>query len=302
MKKSKIIIPALGMLLLSTAASVSGTVAWFTSMQTATSDITSFAVTKTGGSMATALTAGAGTVVSGSAITLQENVKLTHGSFNHTSNTAFYPNDTATVFTGVAKPDGSSTAFTTWALPGTDNKVYFAVSWTITFTYTFSGSTAPVYLYFDGTAGEGATSKMTAHTQTEAGTNSDLQSYKGFRVALMATSKVIWAPEQSNAADLKYQSAANATTSYGANGEYAASGSLISSAGYAANKTDAIGNTPTSRADYLGTFATPTAPATTSQIVVNCVAWFEGNDSNIVNAAYLHNVSATLGFYTRASA
>ena len=29
MKKTKIIIPALGMLLLSTAASVSGTVAWF---------------------------------------------------------------------------------------------------------------------------------------------------------------------------------------------------------------------------------------------------------------------------------
>ena len=303
MKKSRIIIPALGMLLLSTAASVSGTVAWFTSMQTGTADITSFAVTKTGGSMTSVVAAGAGTKVanSGAAITLNDNVTLTHGSYNHTNSTAFYPNDTGTVFTGVAKP-AASTDYNNWALPGTNNQVFFAVSWSITFTYTFSSNTSPVYLYFDGTAGNAATSKMTDHEQTVAGkSGTTLESYKGFRVAMKATNTVIWAPEQADTASLKYQSTASATANYSANGTYVATGSLISSTGYAANLTDAIGNTPTQRADYLGTFATP-ASGSTSTVTVECVAWFEGNDANIVNDANLHNVSATLGFYTRASA
>ena len=42
MKKSKIIVPALGLLLLSTAASVSGTVAWFTANRTYNTTISSF--------------------------------------------------------------------------------------------------------------------------------------------------------------------------------------------------------------------------------------------------------------------
>ena len=307
MKKSRIIIPALGMLLLSTAASVSGTVAWFTSMQTGTADITSFAITKTGGSLTTAQTAGAGTALSSQAITLATGVNLTHGSYDHTTDKAYYPNDIATSCTGVARPTDSAN-YNTWALPGTENKIFFAVSWTITFSYEWGGSSNPVNLYFDGTVGTGATSTFTP--QTLAGGTaaaSGKATYHGFRLAMVGTKKVIWAPGTSTVSDEVYQSgtAIDSQGIYAGSGDasvpntYVASGSIIDATGYAADKTSA---TPSAeRADYLGTF-TRSGSETSTSLVVTCVAWYEGNDVNVMDGAELDKVTATLGFYTRVTA
>ena len=51
MKKSKIIVPALGILLLSTAASISGTVAWFTASRTFSTHVNAFSVGSVDGNL-----------------------------------------------------------------------------------------------------------------------------------------------------------------------------------------------------------------------------------------------------------
>ena len=86
MKKSKVLIPALGVLILSTAASVTGTVAWFTASRTYNTTIGDFAVVKTNADLKCTLAAGLGTFKSGDVITLvNENVysELTDASFDH---------------------------------------------------------------------------------------------------------------------------------------------------------------------------------------------------------------------------
>ena len=87
MRKSKVIIPALGVLILSTAASVTGTVAWFTANRTAIITAGEFAVVKTGNDLSVTLGAGVGTaVVNGNnpAVNVTTGYKLTDASFDHT--------------------------------------------------------------------------------------------------------------------------------------------------------------------------------------------------------------------------
>ena len=312
MKKSRIIIPALGMLLLSTAASVTGTVAWFTSMQTGSAEITSFAVTKTGGTLETELVAGIGTELSGDSIALKgygtgsdatDDAVLTHGSYDHTTDSIWKPNDTLDVFTQVARPTTGNGY--QWSIDGTSSvqgKIYYAVSWQINFSYEFSTDARDVYLYFDGSIGTGASSSF-EHTSVKAGTGSE-KTYMGFRIAMVnGGTKVIWAPGTSTTADEQYQSGASdsSVTAYATHNTYSASGSLIDAAGYANAKTGALPANPTQRADYIGTFSKP-GSGTTATIALVCVAWFEGNDSNVVDEAELDKVTATLGFYTRIAA
>ena len=58
MKKSRIIVPALAMLTLSVAASVTGTVAWFTASRTASIKASNLAAFNTDGDLSLILTAG----------------------------------------------------------------------------------------------------------------------------------------------------------------------------------------------------------------------------------------------------
>ena len=66
MKKSKVIVPSLGILLLSAAASISGTVAWFTANRTFELDAGNFAVISTKTNLECEVTAGVGTKVNAS--------------------------------------------------------------------------------------------------------------------------------------------------------------------------------------------------------------------------------------------
>lgn len=321
MKKSKIIIPALGMLLLSTAASVTGTVAWFTSLQTGSAQITSFAVTKTGGSLETELVAGNGTELNGAAVggsivlkgtgttTVDtDDAILTHGSYDHTTDSIWKPNDALDTFTQVARPtSGNGYA---WTVDGSSESapgnIYYAVSWTINFNYTFSADTKDVYLFFDGSVGDAKTSTFTPLKAdgSAVGTSGHL-TYKGFRIAMVGGAKIIWAPGTNVVADEKYQSGAtgSSVTAYGTHNTYVSGGSLIDADGYANIKSGTLSN-PTSRADYLGTFQYSNANSTTKvcTLAVTCIAWYEGNDQNVVDDAELDKVSAALGFYTRIAA
>ena len=176
MKKSKIIIPALGMLLLSTAASITGTVAWFTTVSSATANITSFAVRKLGGDLSYTVAAGTGTQkvdsTDTSAITLKgTNPALCDASYNHSTGYVWKANSNASAFTSITTESEAN-----WSVSGTDQVTYYAVSWTYTFSYAFGGDSTAMNLYFDA-----ATSTVTPTQTTAAATGQSEQTYKGFR-------------------------------------------------------------------------------------------------------------------------
>ena len=147
-KKSKIIVPALGLILLSTAASISGSVAWFTANRTATVTAGEFAVIKTGDDLKVVLGAGVGTndPGQGTSITTKTDYKLTDSSFNHASYSGtilpIITPDTARA--NVAATNGAvalASASEENLLRGAaSGKTYSAFTWTIRFDIAFSAS------------------------------------------------------------------------------------------------------------------------------------------------------------------
>ena len=312
MKKSKIIIPALGMLLLSTAASVTGTVAWFTSVQTANAEITSFAVRKVGGDLGLVIKTaadgsefghgtGRASAATDAAIVLTgDNPALCDASYDHvTAKKIYKANSNATVFEALASEAA-------WDIEGQDEEghdmiTYYAVSWTLQFTYTFGGDTGDVNLYFD------VANALLTGSQRVAGVgdNASKYTYKGFRIAFIngTTKTLVWAGGRDNADvdDIKYQT--GATTSNVANyvspNASDAAGTLVTgdrnNIDLAAATLDTTAGT--NRADYIGTFTTA-APT----LNIKCIAWYEGNDPTVVNGARMDTTNATMAFYTRAAA
>lgn len=304
MKKSKIIIPALGMLLLSTAASISGTVAWFTTVSTANARLSSFAVRKLGGDLAlTVKTAadgssyGVGTKKDANNVVLLDGntPALCDASYKHTTTASVYKaNSSATEFSTVAESG--------WKVTSNGVDTYYAVSWTLEFDYTFGGDTTNVNLYYDL---DQAILTPTAGTTGDASTG---ETWKGFRIAFICGSRtLVWAGghTSSEASGLKYQggtAVANATTYVGPNADnsagelvtgYGASGTYAAAI-HAGSSDSALG---AARADYIGTF---TSSAHT--LSVKCIAWYEGNDANVKNGARMDEVAATMAFYTRTAA
>lgn len=320
MKKSKIIIPALGMLVLSTAASVTGTVAWFTTVQTANATLTSFAIRKVGGDLGLVIKTaadntnhgannetynyGLGTMLSGESIVLEgTNPALCDASYDHVTQKKIYKaNSNASAFSTLA---GEAN----WAVSGHDQTLdedmitYYAVEWTLQFTYTFGGDTGNVNLYFD------LSQAVLTGTQVKAGVgaNASKYTYKGFRVAFINgnTRTVVWAggltSDDLTAADPKFQGGtapANATTYSNVNSDSAA-GTLITGAG-ATRVLDPVAEDTSgsaTRADFIGVF-TPAAPT----LSIKCIAWYEGNDPTVVNGARMDSTTATMAFYTRPAA
>lgn len=300
MKKSKIIVPALGLLLLSTAASVSGTVAWFTASSSKTVVTSSFTVKDSGGSLDRVITAGTGTLVTGSGdsavIGLNTNCVLTDGSFNHTSkhtwahNPNTGANDTTHCF------DKNVDSGNNW-VAGTisEETFYHAVSWTVAFTYTFGTSSANVNLYFDVSS----TSVMTAGSGTQSGTGYK-DTEKGFRIAMYnesASKALVWADLQDADKCGYIDSDSDGSDATITSKKLTYSSGLVdknvteSTSGYiAANSATSSG----SESNCLGTFTTSAAT-----ITLKFVAWYDGTDENVISASTMAPVSATMNFFTR---
>lgn len=189
MKKSRIIVPALAMLTLSVAASVTGTVAWFTASRTATIKATNVAVINTAGALSCSLTQGIGTKVSGTTVTLSPMMDASVNSNGAiTDVTAGTGVDVYTAnfnseshITGLAKREASY--HVTMKKEGSTNvDIYALNSWKMTFSST---STVTNHLYFDTRA---AKSKINEGI-------TDAEVYKSLRVYLAAgNNKIVWAP------------------------------------------------------------------------------------------------------------
>lgn len=207
MKKSRIIFPALAMLTLSVAASVTGTVAWFTASRTANMSLSNLAAINTAGDLTLTLTKGnqKDNAKNDSKIKTLALEALRDASYNinHNNNETgvFYPGlDSEGKFVqstiAVANQEEAYGTF------GDSKKVYFTQYFTGTFT-TKSINTS--YLYFNTNINK---SKIEP-TGLEASATLSNSIYASARVAMEAntyaindtefnnsldTKKVVWAP------------------------------------------------------------------------------------------------------------
>lgn len=331
MKKSKVIIPALGVLILSTAASVTGTVAWFTANRSGTITTGNFAVVKTDGNLDVAVTDGVGTdrQQSGGKYTIinpKTNAKLGDVSFNPSSKQLWNDTGTGTAFRTI----GNSTDYLTladaehpWKINST---TYHAFTWKVTISYEWGADLTPMNIFFDYSA-----SSMTGSAQDD---EPNKITEMGFRIAFISEDNktIVWTDTTDVArAAADYSSPADGDTTDP--GEGASSLSAVTSAStygtygttnvnsgfcyfgadkYAAGSTAPSSATKTKastyqkavdgdanqnqREDYLGQI---THSASTDTFDIYCIAWYEGTDASIITDENvgLAQVASTIGFY-----
>lgn len=310
MKKSKLIVPAaLAVMLLSTAASVTGTVAWFTANRAVSIEADNFEVVSTDGSLSYRITAGNCTSVT--TVDGKDKVSITSGKRLTDASVDVQPNS-MTVFTDEALESGDqptefSTVSSTYVVAGTSDSVYYCATWTITFTYEFGGAQSKVDLFFNA-----KDSVMTAGATTKAAANSStMDTSKSFRIGMYSQTNAIVFADLESLANCNYITGTTtpAPAVSGNAGSWAAYEAaaatnarskpiLVDSANSLALAED--GSAHTDRGDLLGTITK--GDETSATFVVNCVAWFEGTDPNTINDAIFKKMAATLKFYTRSGA
>jgi|GEM_PF-1641597 len=318
MKKSLLIAPALGVLVLAAAGSVGGTVAWFSSNTAWDNQAGEFAITKLDGNLTAAVTSGIGTQVSTAnaknIVVAEEGAnthknKLTHGSYDYKGGNAYVlqteaHDEVPAVFAKKAEADALSTGWKAAARDTVEpvkkaNNVYYAVSWQVAFTYDFPADKTAVNLYFDFNSTDGSKTADLAEVSAK-----EHQTYKGFRVAIVGqaagtngtTYKRVWAPNQSTLAQAQKYVAGDAEHDLAGVRATYSSDDLI----YAATEKIAEGQKGANeRPDCIGQFTTDTENVSKT-LTFKFVAWFEGEDENVVDDAELQTIpSVSLKFYTR---
>lgn len=300
MKKSRIIIPALAMIAFSVAASIAGTVAWFTASRTAQINAGTYAVVKTSAELKCVLSNGVGTTVSDSTVSLNGNL-LSDGSFSHKSSKVYTPNSEGTALDTekgeIPLSDAQLATKLQRGTTGTPAKtIYTAVTFNMAFTVSFGAIEGDIGLYLDNGAGK---SSFTVDG------GADPITAKGFRMAIVPSET---APEGSATratvfADLQefakcHYIGGTSDTFLSGTAYASADNDLVDSAYNAALPTSATERSEAiARPDYLGYFGYKA----NSQVTLNytVVAWFEGTDENIINratAAEYQAVVAKLNF------
>lgn len=307
MKKSKIIIPALALLAFSTAASVTGAVAWFTANRTATIDAGTYTVVKTNANLEFELGDGIGTEVDTTDDhVINFNGLLTDGSVNHKTQKVYTPDSFGTGHAAAPKDEidlngtypltpGGETLEDLLTRGETDDTtpvtIYTAATFDITFTITFGQVPGDIGLYLDNTTGKSAFS-VTGTPVTAT----------GFRMAFLPKAAstngraTVFADLQT-ASNCHYISSKTQAMLPGT--DYESTDYDLIHSGYNA----ALPTTSTTRADaiarpdYLGYFAFQAD--TEVELSYTVVAWFEGTDPNVVNQDVIANyqtVASTLCF------
>lgn len=314
MKKSKIIVPALALIAFSMAASITGSVAWFTANRTATINAGTYVVVKTSANLEFTLTGGIGTEVdtnSDNTILTQTTPssgpavgnKLTDGSFDHVGEMIYTPNAAVTSASGTALSAATASNMERATL-GDGGKVYTAMTFDVAFKVKFASQANNVALFLN--VHDCAFTAVSDPASGQASSSND--SSKGFRMAFIGTTsdanstvtKRVYAPLQASA-NCTYVNSTYATTLSGTAGTYTAP-ALIDSAYHTSEHTastlpeDNASNQSAveARADYLGTFAF--AENTEKTLSYKVVVWFEGTDSNVVNDTVLKAVTSVLNF------
>lgn len=299
MKKSKIIVPALAMIAFSTAASIAGSVAWFTASRTVTINAGNYAVVKINSDLTYAMSNGVGTTANAASSMVSFSGKLTDGSFNHLSETVFTPTS-----------DGKDIAFGT-SLSAEDfaskmvrktlsdsTVVYTAATFDISFTLDFAPSDPDKALYLDCSAGK---SRFT--------TTGEVATAAGFRMAFIPKGSTPSGSSQYKKVFADLQTEANCkyvkdTENY--EGEEYAAGVVIDSTfssalPSASEEGQTIAKMTTQRVDCLGVFHNTNVSGSSLVVTLayTVVCWFDGNDPEIhkrPNASEYQEVATQLCF------
>lgn len=306
MKKSKIIIPALAIIAFSTAASIAGSVAWFTASRTANISAGTYAVVKTSADLQCHVADGVGTTATDdNNKVIAVNGVLSDGSFSHKKdaqekNNVYTPNPAGTAIdkeTAITAND-----FAAQMVRGTakkdnvDKTIYTAVTWEMSFTVSFGSVEGDIALYLN-----------TDHAKSyfSAGTGVTPVTAKGFRMAFVphdiptgSSAKATVFADLQEKAGCSYISGMSASE-FATPTTYRDEDFDLIDTAYEATlpTTGASTSVFTNRPDYLGTFGFKAGSQVTLAYTVVC--WFEGTDINIRNQddpAKYQSVEAKLEF------
>ena len=322
-KKSAVVIPALARIAVTAAASVSGTVAWFTANRSVTVNASNFTAQSQNGNLTISLvdnsllgvTKDTTDTTDSKSVNRAADSVLTDASFDlenlYTKERDDGGNVTGFKNLGVIKVDNSDKSGkvfnSNWsANAGSGVTLYYAVSWTWNFTYTFTSDTTDMALYFDLGESSFAFTEQKVSNQTVDMNGSHQDSYtadvsKGFRLAMVSNAanephNIVWAPEGANVKSHVNGTAKENTPAF-SDSEFHAD---LDTTGYKKAKdvlkdTDNQISAQNNSYCYLGRL---TKAANNFDVV--CTAWFEGTDEiNVINTAQNVAVSATQKFYVR---
>lgn len=294
-KKSKfVILPALATLVLTSVATVTGTAAWFSASRSVIANAGDFVAKNLSGNFTIQATGGVGTTatedegVTNSRVTVNANTVMTDASYDIHSDvlyTKVLGDDAVTGYKVIGTTGKYATLNPTNLKAGsytetsTTKVVFYALTWSYTFTYEFKDTTKTMDLFLDS-AGASFT-KATGGTLTDSG--------KGFRIGFIGDKKTILSADN----ETTHVTGTTTTADDYSKEDVKYLGVTSQKAGDVADESNK------SRDDYLGTFK-PTTDGTS--ITLNVIAWFEGTDKNVVNEKDLEAVTCTFGFYAREGA
>lgn len=303
----------MGTLLLAAAGSVGGTVAWFSANTTYSATAGNFAVGSLEGNLSCELAAGKGiSSVAEKTVTVEEGALLADASYDHVNRTVW--TDTGnnngaaegyalkTTLNAATGAEGTSNALVAADYDGGSKHVYWAVTWTMTFSYLMPITGDAANLYFDHYA-----SSATGNEQD--GQSGSAHTREGFRVAwspiTTGTSNAtgysrVWAPltthttlATSTYSELKFVSG----TSTGTSTNYTNANlmlKLTNAGDLPVAKNASSGST--SVVNCLGQFQG--SANTTSKLAFVCVAWYEGEDPTVLTSSTKDIVSdVSMNFY-----
>ena len=329
LKKSAVVIPALARIAVTAAASVSGTVAWFTANRSVTVTGSNFNAVAQDGDLSIELgNVLVGVVADGTtgSVKMADKTSLTDASYNTTSSqlyTKILGDDnthTNTIVTGyedlgtatVTDTEGVGGALKSnpaWSyVNGSGNDqttVYYGVSWTWNFTYVFKSDANDMGLFFnikDSTIGfskdDDPNKKNRNGTKYDPTTNAEVG--KGFRLARQAENDtdnknenqtIVWAPQGGKNSRVTGTEATDID-------EFDTGIFHTVGETNASTATDLATDYKTKNSNngycFLGRLTSKAAT-----ISVKCTAWFEGTDPNVVNDALNQVVTTTQRFYVR---
>ena len=299
-KKSAVVIPALARIAV-TAASVSGTVAWFTATREATVTGGTFLAGTNEGDLVVTATGGTGVTTSENknsntqTTTVLEDVKLLDASYSGTALTEATPFWTD-VENGEHKYKAVSQRY------DTNSNYYYGVSWKLTFSIDVANSKSNYDIFFNA-SGSSATDGTSGATKT---------AFRVFRQSVTSTStnsSIVWAPLASTAEvngtakNLGYVLDADHTAQYTSATAYAHG--LISNSNASLNTlTLDNGANNNLRGDWLAKCAKENDNTNKATATVQVVVWFEGLDANMIpdNLNNISSIGTTMKFYARESA
>jgi len=300
MKKSRIIAPAAAILVFSSAAAVTGTVAWFTASRIADLSISSI----------TAVNPEAGLVLELAQINNAGATKVADKDESdnvigyHIQNTALrdasvYGTDTSDplVYKSVLDGDGELNSF---ALVGTNGKadgtnkliygsvaskdVYYANAFDANITLGSEVDTENYHVFFDQVK-----SSATMTGAQASGTDKALS--KAFRIGMKSDDDqwIVWAPFYASATQIKNVTGLTKTDVAAVADTYSLFGNNVADAtGSSISETELSSTAAAGKKEYLGTLdgsLNDGDPDDKDVLKVTVYTWFEGTDENCVNEA-----------------